>query len=74
MKQEWKEELIFSFSVDFQVNISITVSLTYFYFFVNIIIRVTFLKKLCFIIIGNQFGNKTVSKGAHEKLTDNELI
>ncbi|MBU2899483.1 RNA polymerase sigma factor [Maribacter dokdonensis] len=34
----------------------------------------TFLKKLCFIIIGNQFGNKTVSNGAHEKLTDNELI
>jgi len=35
---------------------------------------VTFLKKLCFIIIGNQFGNKSVSKSVHDKYTDNELV
>lgn len=34
----------------------------------------TFLKKLCFIIIGNQFGNKSVSKSVHDKYTDNELV
>jgi|TARA_R110000744_G_scaffold378445_1_gene494616 RNA polymerase sigma-70 factor (ECF subfamily) len=35
---------------------------------------VTFLKKLCFIIIGNQFSEKSVSDSVHEKYTDLELI
>ncbi|MGB2759527.1 MAG: RNA polymerase sigma factor [Maribacter stanieri] len=34
----------------------------------------TFLKKLCFIIIGNQFSEKSVSDSVHEKYTDLELI
>ncbi|WP_027067931.1 RNA polymerase sigma factor [Maribacter sp. Hel_I_7] len=34
----------------------------------------TFLKKLCFIIIGNQFSDKSVSDSVHEKYTDLELI
>jgi RNA polymerase sigma-70 factor (ECF subfamily) len=35
---------------------------------------VTFLKKLCFIIIGNQFNEKTVSSGKNEEYTDLELV
>ncbi|WP_324025659.1 sigma-70 family RNA polymerase sigma factor [Maribacter sp. BPC-D8] len=34
----------------------------------------TFLKKLCFIIIGNQFSEKTVSSGKNEDYTDLELV
>ncbi|MDP5061268.1 MAG: sigma-70 family RNA polymerase sigma factor [Maribacter sp.] len=34
----------------------------------------TFLKKLCFIIIGNQFNEKTVSSGKNEDYTDLELV
>ncbi|WP_405395727.1 RNA polymerase sigma factor [Maribacter sp. Asnod2-G09] len=34
----------------------------------------TFLKKLCFIIIGNQFNEKTVSSGKNEEYTDLELV
>ncbi|SIR38196.1 RNA polymerase sigma factor [Maribacter ulvicola] len=34
----------------------------------------TFLKKLCFIIIGNQFNKKLVSDGVNEKYTDLELV
>lgn len=34
----------------------------------------TFLKKLCFIIIGNQFNEKTVSSGKNKKFTDLELV
>jgi RNA polymerase sigma factor (sigma-70 family) len=35
---------------------------------------VTFLKKLCFIIIGNQFSKKTVSSGKNDDYTDLELV
>jgi len=35
---------------------------------------VTFLKKLCFIIIGNQFSGKSVSGGKKEEYTDLELV
>jgi RNA polymerase sigma factor (sigma-70 family) len=35
---------------------------------------VTYLKKLCFIIIGNQFNQKSFSKGVHEQYSDVELI
>ncbi|WP_405413428.1 RNA polymerase sigma factor [Maribacter sp. Asnod1-A12] len=34
----------------------------------------TFLKKLCFIIIGNQFSGKSVSGGKKEEYTDLELV
>ncbi|MDF4204470.1 RNA polymerase sigma factor [Maribacter sp. SA7] len=34
----------------------------------------TFLKKLCFIIIGNQFNEKSVSGGKKEEYTDLELV
>ena len=34
----------------------------------------TYLKKLCFIIIGSQFNQKSVSSGVHEQYTDVELI
>ncbi|MGO4920803.1 RNA polymerase sigma factor [Maribacter spongiicola] len=34
----------------------------------------TFLKKLCFIIIGNQFNEKTVSSGKNKEFTDLELV
>ena len=34
----------------------------------------TFLKKLCFIIIGNQFSGKSVSGGKNEEYTDLELV
>ena len=34
----------------------------------------TFLRKLCLIIIGNQFSEKSVSDSVHEKYTDLELI
>ena len=34
----------------------------------------TYLKKLCFIIIGNQFNQKSFSKGVHEQYSDVELI
>ncbi|TDT39536.1 RNA polymerase sigma-70 factor (ECF subfamily) [Maribacter spongiicola] len=34
----------------------------------------TFLKKLCFIIIGNQFSEKKVSSGKNKEYTDLELV
>lgn len=34
----------------------------------------TFLKKLCFVIIGNQFNEKSVSGGEKEEYTDLELV
>ncbi|WP_424001959.1 RNA polymerase sigma factor [Maribacter sp. IgM3_T14_3] len=34
----------------------------------------TFLKKLCFIIIGNQFNEKRVSSGKNKEFTDLELV
>ncbi|MEP2281369.1 sigma-70 family RNA polymerase sigma factor [Maribacter sp.] len=34
----------------------------------------TFLKKLCFIIIGNQFNEKSVSGGVNKQYTDLELV
>lgn len=34
----------------------------------------TFLKKLCFVIIGNQFNQKSVSGGEKEEYTDLELV
>ena len=34
----------------------------------------TFLRRLCFVIIGNQFGKKSITNGAFDEYTDKELV